>query len=304
MSILAMVKSKGPNGFGYGSTAEEVTDGIDLGGKTILVTGCNSGLGNETMRVLAKRGAQIVGLARTKDSAAAALSAASAKGTPVACDLSEPASVRAAVAEVKKAATLDAMILNAGVMALPTRQVKHGLEMQFLTNHVGHFLLATGLVDRLAPDGRVVVLSSGAHHSAPPEGIRFDDLDASKSYAPWTNYGQSKLANALFARVLAKRLAGSKRVANALHPGVIRTNLGRHMGIGPKLALGIAGPLFLKSIPQGAATQCYVAAHRGASTITGEYFSDCNVARPSRNAQDDTLADKLWSKTEELVAKI
>lgn len=304
MSILAMVKSKGPNGFGYGSTAEEVTDGIDLSGKTILVTGCNSGLGNETMRVLAKRGAQIVGLARTKDSAASALSAASAKGTPVACDLSEPASVRAAVAEVKKAPTLDAMILNAGVMALPTRQVKHGLEMQFLTNHVGHFLLATGLVDRLAADGRVVVLSSGAHHSAPPEGIRFDDLDASKAYAPWTNYGQSKLANALFAKVLAKRLAGTKRVANSLHPGVIRTNLGRHMGIGPKIALGIAGPLFLKSIPQGAATQCYVAAHRGAAAITGEYFSDCNVARPSRLAQDDALAEKLWTKTEEIVAKI
>lgn len=304
MSLASLLKGRGPSGFGYGSTAEEVTAGLDLSGKTYLVTGVGSGLGLETARVLSLRGAAIVALARTKDAAASALASASAKGTPVACDLSEPESVRAAVREVQAGAMLDGIICNAGVMALPKRQVKHGVEMQFLTNHVGHFLLVTGLFDRLRDDARVVVLSSSAHRSAPRGGIRLDDLDASRGYSGWIAYGQSKLANILFARGLAKRFAGTKRTANAVHPGVIKTNLGRHMGVLIEIGYALGGPVFLKTIPQGAATQCFVATHPSLAGVTGKYFADCNEARPSRYAEDDALAEKLWSTTEELVRRI
>lgn len=303
MSLAALVMGRGPSGFGYGSTAEEVTSGLDLSGKTFLVTGCNSGLGLETMRVLALRGAEIVALARSKPSAEAALASVSARGTPIACDLSEPASVRAAVAAAKAGAPLAGIICNAGIMALPKREVKHGLELQFLTNHVGHFLLVTGLLDRLDDAGRIVVLSSSAHRAAPREGIRFDDLDASRRYSGWTAYGQSKLANILFARSLAKRLSRG-RVASSVHPGVIKTNLGRHMGLPIKIGYSIGGPLVLKSIPQGAATQCYVAVHPNAAALSGMYFADCNVARPSRLAEDDALAERLWTTSEEIAKRL
>jgi WW domain-containing oxidoreductase len=303
MSLAAFIKGRGPSGYGYGSTAEEVTAGLDLSGKTFLVTGVSSGLGLETARVLSLRGAHVVALARTKEAAASALASVNAKGTPVACDLSEPASVRAAVEEVKKGAPLDALVCNAGVMALPKRHVKHGVELQLLTNHIGHFLLVTGLLDRLAESGRVVVLSSAAHRYAPREGIRLDDLDASRGYNGWVAYGQSKLANILFARSLAKRF-GDRRTANAIHPGVIKTNLGRHMGVAVQIGYVLGGPLVLKSIPQGAATQCYVATHPTLDNVTGKYFVDCNVARPSRLAEDDVLAEALWEKSEEIARRI
>ena len=304
MSLAALVMGRGPSGFGFGSTAEEVTRDLDLSGKTVLVTGCNSGLGLETARVVARRGAAIVALARTEESAATSLAAVSANGTPVACDLSEPASVRAAVEAVRSGPPLDAIVCNAGIMALPERHVKHGLELQFLTNHLGHFMLVTGLLDRLADDGRVVVLSSSAHRGAPRGGIRFDNLDASRGYHGWAAYGQSKLANILFARSLAKRFAGSRRTANAVHPGMIKTNLGRHMGVAIQIGYVVGAPLVLKTIPQGAATQCYVATHPRVATVSGEYFADCNVARPSRLAQDDALAERLWSKSEELARRL
>jgi NAD(P)-dependent dehydrogenase (short-subunit alcohol dehydrogenase family) len=306
MSLAALVKGRGPSGYGYGTTAEEVTAGLDLSGRTFLVTGVNSGLGLETTRVLSLRGAHVVALARTKESAASALASVGAKGTPVACDLSEPESVRAAVEEVKKGAPLDAMVCNAGVMALPKRHVKHGLELQFLTNHVGHFLLVTGLLDRLNEPGRVVVLSSAAHRYAPREGIRLDDLGASRGYNGWVAYGQSKLANILFARALAKRLGGegAARTANSLHPGVIKTNLGRHMGFAVQIGYALGGPLVLKSIPQGASTQCYVATHPTLAKVSAKYFADCNVARPSRLAEDDALAEALWEKTEEIARRV
>ncbi len=305
MSLVSALKSPGPNGFGYGSTAEEVTAGVDLTGKTFLLTGSASGLGLEALRVLSLRGAHVVATARTEQKAAQALVAAKANGTPIACELSEPESVRAAAAAVRKLGrTLDGILCNAGVMAIAKLEVKHGLEMQFLTNHVGHFILATGVLDALAPNGRVVVLSSDGHRFAPPEGIQFDNLDGSHGYSPWRAYGQAKLANLLFARQLAKRFAGTKRVANAVHPGVIRTNLGRHMNPVMRAAMVVGGPIFLKSTAQGAATECYLAANPQAAQYNGLYFADCNPARPSRKALDDELAARLWRVTEQIVAKI
>lgn len=309
MSLYAMFSSKGPSGFGYTSTAEDVTEGVSLAGKTILVTGCNSGLGLETMRVLSKRGAHIVAAARTQEKAAQAAAQVGASATAVACELSEPASVRACIAQLTSSgARLDAIICNAGIMALPKLAQSHGYELQFFTNHIGHFILVTGLLDRLADDGRVVMLSSAGHMGAPKEGIQFDNLSGEKSYKPWTAYGQSKLANLLFAKALAKRLAGSGKVANALHPGVINTNLMRYMnipggGIG-QLGLGIANALFFKTVAQGAATQCYVAVHPKTAAISGEYFSDCNVATPRADANDAGLAERLWQESERIAARV
>ena len=304
MSLYAAMKRPGPSGFGYGSTAEQVTDGLDLSGKTFLLTGCNSGIGLETLRVLGLRGAHVIAAARSEEKAREALAQCSAPGAPVACELSEPASVRACLEQVKRLGRpLDAVICNAGIMALPRRQQKLGLELQFLTNHIGHFILVTGLLDALAPGARVVVVSSTAHRRAPPEGIRLDDLGAERHYSPWTHYGQSKLANILFARELARRLDGG-RTASSLHPGVIHTNLGRHMNPVAVAGFAVAGPLFLKTIPQGAATQCYVATRPELARTSGEYFADCNVARPRAIAEDDGLAADLWRASEEIAARI
>jgi NAD(P)-dependent dehydrogenase (short-subunit alcohol dehydrogenase family) len=305
MSLYQLFKAKGPSGFGYGSTAEEVTQGLPLQGKTILVTGCTSGLGQEAMRVLARRGARVLGTARTLEKARAACDAVGGGAVPLVCELSDPASVRACVAAVKaRGDRLDALVCNAGIMALPRRQQLHGVELQLFTNHVGHFILVTGLLERLAEDGRVVMLSSAAHTMAPREGIRFDDLGAERDYSPWKHYGQSKLANLLFAKELARRLAGTRRTANAVHPGVIRTNLSRHMPSFARLAFGLAGPLVLKSVPQGAATEVYVAVHPAVATTSGAYFADCNVARPRADADDPALARKLWEATEAIVARL
>lgn len=305
MSLYGKLKAKGPSGFGYGSSAEEVARDLDLGGKTILITGCNSGIGAEAMRVFAARGATVIGAARTLDKAKEACASVSGSTVPVACELSEPSSVRACVASVAaRAEPLAAIVCNAGIMALPTLTLKHGYELQFLTNHIGHFLLVTGLLGKLAIDGRVVVVSSDAHRAAPPGGIQFDNLAGEKSYSSWAAYGQSKLANILFAKQLAKRFQGSARVANALHPGVIDTNLSRHMNPLVGVAYAIAKPVALKSIPEGAATEVWAAVHPDAARVSGEYLSDCNVAEPRRLAKDPALAERLWQRSEEIAAAL
>lgn len=305
MSLYELFTSKGPSGFGYGSTAEQVTEGLSLDGKTMLVTGCNSGLGQEAMRVLALRGARVVGTARTQEKAKEACAAVTGKTVPLACELSDPASVRACVEAVKsQGIELDAIICNAGIMALPKLETKHGYELQFFTNHIGHFILVTGLLDQLTAAGRVVMLSSDAHTQAPKEGIQFDNLDGSKGYDNWGNYGQSKIANILFAKELARRFAGTKKTANAVHPGVINTNLSRHANAVVGFALAAFSPLVLKSVPQGAATEVFVATSPSLADVSGEYFSNSNVAKPRADATDAALAKKLWEVSEKIVAEL
>ncbi|MBX2802799.1 MAG: SDR family NAD(P)-dependent oxidoreductase [Myxococcales bacterium] len=305
MSIYGWFQRTGESGFGYNSSAEDVTAGLDLSGKTYLVTGSNSGLGLETMRVLAMRGARVLGCARTQEKADAACASVSGDAVGVACELSEPDSVRASVEAVKALGhPLDGIVANAGIMALPTREKKHGLEMQFLTNHVGHHILITGLLDELTEDGRVVMLSSSAHRGPYRQGIRFDDLSGDEHYSAWGAYGQSKLANVLFATGLAKRLPEGQ-TANAVHPGVIATNLGRHMPAPMRALLNTVAPVaFLKNVGQGAATQTYVATHPSLSGVTGRYFEDCNEARPSAFGRDEAMVERLWETTESLVADL
>lgn len=303
MSLAAWIKGKGPSGFGFKNTAEDVTRGLDLSGKTILVTGSNSGLGRESVRVLALRGARVIAAARTVEKARAAIEPLSGEFLPVACELSDPGSILACARGVRAEGTqLDAIICNAGIMALPELRQAHGYELQFFTNHIGHFILVTELLDRLKPDGRVVMLSSDAHRWAPVGGIQFDNLSGERSYQPWVMYGQSKLANLLFAKGLAHRLPDGQS-ANAVHPGVIQTNLQRSMNSVVRAAMSVGQPVFLKTVAQGAATQCFVAVHPGMDR-NGEYFADCNVKRPRRAARDPELAEKLWQVSTQISREV
>ena len=289
--------------FGPTSTAEEVSEGIDLSGRVYLLTGCNSGIGEETLRVLGLRGAEIIGLARTVAKAQAALDKHGVPGTAVACELADPASVRAAVETVRGLGKeLSGIIANAGIMTLPEPRTTLGLDLQFLTNHIGHWILVNGLVDLLTDDGRVVMVSSGAHFMAPDVGIEFDNLSGQRDYQPWRTYGQSKLANLLTAKSLARKLGGH-RIANSLHPGVIQTNLGRHLEDYDGLLDNI-GRENLKTVGQGAATQVYLAVHPDVADKTGLYWDSCQVKEPSKPAQDDALADRLWTETETIVASL
>ena len=302
MSLYARLASRGPDGFGYSSTAEEVTAGLALSSRRILITGCNSGLGLESLRVLALRGAHVIGAARTLERAQAACAAVGGRTTAVACELTDPASVSACVATVRAGGALDALICNAGIMAPQKLQQAHGYELQFFANHIGHFMLATGLLDALSPQGRVVMLSSRAHLRAPSSGIQFDNLSGEHGYRPFTAYGQSKLANLLFAKELARRLGTGGRSAIAVHPGVIATPLGRHLsGAAVSLAYGVGSLLFFKSIPQGAATQCFAAVHPRAATLSGAYLADCQVAQPRADAEDPALARRLWEVSEKII---
>lgn len=304
MSLYAMLTSPGPSGFGYASAAEDVVRELDLTGKRILITGCNSGIGLESVRALAARGARILAVARTEEKAREAAAAAEvAHAVPLACELSEPESVLACVEAVQGLAEpIDVLMLNAGIMTPPKLRTAHGFELQFLTNHLGHFLLATRLLDMLSSDARVVALSSRAHTSTVRGGIDFENLDGSRGYNPLRFYGQSKLANLLFARELARRFAGSGRTANAVHPGVIATNLGRHIGAAANVFFAVANPIALKSIPQGAATQCWAAAHPGAASLNGAYLADCNESKSSRHGEDMELAGRLWEESERIVS--
>ncbi|HET7542982.1 MAG TPA: SDR family oxidoreductase [Polyangiaceae bacterium] len=308
MSLVSRIKGNGPSGFGYGTTAEVVTQGISLKDKQFLVTGSTSGLGIETVRVLAQRGARVFATGRTKEKVLSALGRMPGTIVPLECELSEPKSVRACVSSYaleSQGRPLDGIIANAGVMALPTLELTHGYERQFFTNHIGHFLLITGLLPALAEKARVVVLSSDAHRMAPKAGIEFDNLSGQKSYSPWRAYGQSKLANLLFAKQLAKRLAsaGSGVTANALHPGVIVSGLQRSMPAFQRWSMAVMSPIALKSIAEGAATQVYVATRPELDGVSGEYFADCNIARPSERGRDSALAERLWQETEQIVAK-
>jgi NAD(P)-dependent dehydrogenase (short-subunit alcohol dehydrogenase family) len=243
----------------------------------------------------------VIGTARTEAKAGEAGASVTGKTVGLACELSDPKSVRACVQSLSTH-TLDGIICNAGIMALPKLTLKYGIELQFLTNHLGHFLLVTGLLPLLAANGRVVMLSSDAHRAAPRRGVDFDNLDGSRGYRAWTFYGQTKVANLLFAKALAKRLDGG-RTANAVHPGVIVTKLQRSMPAIATKAMVLTESIFLKSAAQGAATTLYVATHPSLTGVTGEYFADCNLARPRRVARDPDLAERLWMFSEEFAAR-
>jgi len=285
------------------STAEEVTRGIDLLGRTILVTGVTSGIGLETMRVLALRGAHVIGTGRTLQRAREACASVSGRTTPLMLELTDYPSVVACAKAVRDMGVpLDALICNAGVMDLRDLEQVEGIEKQFATNHLGHFLLTAHLIDcvKEAWQGRVVVVSSYAMGAADPAGIEWDNLSGKHNYNPRRAYGQSKLANALFALELARRLEGTTVTANALHPGLVETKLFRHLPRSLRGYRGIFSPRKL-TVEQGAATTCYVATAPALAEVSGHFFAACNPNIPDPRATDRVAAARLWTVSEQLL---
>jgi len=286
------------------TTAEEVTAGLDLSGRTVLVTGATSGLGLEAMRVLALRGAHVLGTGRTLDKASAACATVSGKTTPLALELTDFPSVVACAEAVQALGTpLDALICNAGVMSLPQLEQAYGLEKQFVTNHLGHFLLVNRLLPQVqaAEQGRVVVVASSALKWADETGIEWDNLSGERDYDPNRAYGQSKLANCLFSLELSRRLAGTRTTSNSMNPGAVLTDLQRHAPAWAVKLGDILGPAFMKSPAEGASTLCYLATYPALATVSGRYFIDCNPVALGGNSEDAAMAERLWSVSTELV---
>ena len=287
-----------PGTFGRESTGEEVTEGLDLSGKTVLITGANSGLGYETMRVLAMRGAHVIAVARNMEKAQKACDSIEGKTTPVACELTDFDSIVSSTETIKTLnQPIDVLICNAGIMELPELEQIYGMEKQFVVNYLGHFILTNRLLDQVkaADQGRIVVLSSGRYKSAPPEGIQFDNLSGEKGYDPLTAYGQSKLAMALFAQELSRRLEGTNVTAYSVLPGVIMTNLGRHLPRWKIMLSKLIGWTFMRSVEQGVATTCYVATSPNVVGDSGRMFFNCSPITPEGNHMSDkTLSAKLW----------
>lgn len=298
--------------FTFDSTAAEVLAGVDLTGKRAVVTGGASGIGVETARVLAVAGADVTIAVRNVEAgrrAAAEIGAATGRPVHVApLDLADQASAAAFAANWD--GPLHVLVDNAGVMASPETRTPEGWELQFATNHLGHFTLTTGLHRALAAEGaRVVVVSSGAHLMSPVvfEDIHFHD----RPYAPWPAYGQSKTANILFAVEAARRWAADGIAVNALHPGSIRTSLQRHVDPDElaRMVAAVPGHRF-KTVEQGAATSALLAGSPLVEGVTGRYFEDCAEAVPNVGglrggvadyALDPEAASRLWKVSEETV---
>jgi NAD(P)-dependent dehydrogenase (short-subunit alcohol dehydrogenase family) len=303
------------------STTEDVLVGVDLSGTRVLVTGVSSGLGVETARAAAAHGADVVGTARDLAKARAALAPYGDLGIElVACDLASLVSVRAcADALAARGEGFDVVIANAGVMNHPFERTVDGFETHFATNHLGHFLLVNRLTAHLRDGGRVVVLSSAAHHAA---DVSIDDPGFERSvYDPYEAYGRSKTANILFALELGRRLFPRAIRAVAVHPGGIRTALLRHttpqvmqqmVARSSGRADGTQGdPPPLKTVEQGAATTVWAAFVAAADEVGGRYCEDCHVAEVAHAgnegvrpyAVDPGRAAKLWAASEALVGE-
>ena len=295
------------SGFDRHATAEEVTTGIDLDRKLAIVTGCTSGIGFETMRVLAKRGAYVLGTSRSLERAEEACRKVDGVTTPLQLDLGDFDSVvRCADTILQLRSPIDILILNAGYRGGGNeRQLINGVEKHFVINHLGHFILVNRLLARLyvSSQGRVVTVASRtAYRDAPDAGILFEDLAMTRDYSDALAYGHSKLANVLFSLHLAELLRGTRMTSNALHPGVIATDLSRNLNPVSRAAwkayVAVAG----KTVEQGAATTCYVATSANLGNVSGRYFEDCNAVNIEGRGhmQDAAMASRLLDVSIEL----
>lgn len=309
-------------GFGAETTTDQVLDGIDLSGKRVLITGATSGLGQESARAMAAKGASIVitgrNMPKAEQVAAGIRESTGNQNVSVQeLELGSFASIRAfAERFLQDDAALDILINNAGVMACPYEETADGLEMQFGTNHIGHFLMTCLIAPALlkAGNARIVSLSSRGHQMSP---VVFEDIGfKDREYQNWLSYGQSKTANALFAVELEKRLGGRGVHAYSVHPGVIMTELSRHMKEEDFEFLQTRAPsggLAFKSTEAGAATQVYAATAPELEGRGGVYLEDCHVAEVDDSdgasegvrsyALDSENAAKLWKASEEIVGQ-
>jgi NAD(P)-dependent dehydrogenase (short-subunit alcohol dehydrogenase family) len=312
--------------FGFDSTAAQVIEGTDLSGRRAIVTGGSSGIGMETARALASAGAEVTLTVRDTDAgdrAAASITASTGKAVHASrLDLASQASVAAFAADWT--GPLDLLINNAGVILPDLQRTPEGWEMQFATNHLGHFALALGLHDALAAagDARIVSVSSAGHRRSP---VIFDDINfTARPYHPGLAYGQSKTANVLFAVEAARRWASDGITANAVQPGpVAATGLNRHLNPDALAALQASAPYAdtlgaskgrYKTTGQGAATTVLVATSPQLDGIAARYFEDCNQARAldpdtpdntiygvAANAVDPANANRLWEVSLQLL---
>ena len=319
--------------FGATSTTEDVLSGINLRGKRIFVTGVSAGLGVETARSLVAHGADVVGAARDLKKAETATAQvrrdAEANGGSfelVALDLANLKSVRACADRLlRKGENFDVVIANAGVMATPFTNTADHFEMQFGTNHLGHFVLVNRIASLIRAGGRVINLSSAGHRYS---NVNLQDPNFERTpYDPWVAYGRSKTANILFSVGFDKRHRGRGVRAAAVHPGGIHTELGRHIGaeeiqkltdrISAQRAEQGLGPFQWKTIPQGAATSVWAGVVASADEIGARYCENCHVSDivPENAtitvvsegvrayAVDQANAEALWKKSEEMVGE-
>jgi NAD(P)-dependent dehydrogenase (short-subunit alcohol dehydrogenase family) len=304
--------------FGRETTAATVAAAADLSGKTVVITGATGGLGEESAAVLAARGALVVMTGRTAEKSAEAV-VRIIKRVPDAClhsvemELSEPHSVRAAAARILKLAPrVDILINNAGSMAPPLSRNSLGWESQFAGNHMGHFILTALLSPAIvaARQARIVNLSSSGHQFS---GVDFEDPHFNRrDYHPYVAYGQSKTANILFTVALAAKLKSRGVAAYAVMPGAVGTPLFKHVG-GPKMLE--RADIFVKSIPQGAATQVWAATAPELAEVSGRYLEDCGLAQVNddpnsvalfgyrSSAMNMETAERLWQLSESLAGQ-
>ena len=275
-----------------------------LKNKTAIVTGANSGMGMATVRALSDMGARVIMLCRSEKRGKEALERLLSEDPSrtlelILCDLGDYDSIRNFANIVKSSYDhIDIIVNNAGFISLDRQETKEGLERQFGINHIGHFLLTMSLLDLMGEGGRIVNVSSGAHKVGK---IHFDDINLHKGFNVITAYSQSKLANVLFTRELARRVKDRGITVNCCHPGAVATNIGidRETGFG-KTITGLLKPFF-QTPEQGARTAIFLASDSSVSDITGEYFYKCKIAKSSKQSKDPQLAEKLFEFSKELV---
>ena len=274
-----------------------------LYGKNALVTGANSGMGLATVKALAEAGSHVIMLCRSSERGKEAFEKLKSQGDYsldlILCDLGDYSSIRAFADEVKrKYEHLDILVNNAGFIALDRQETKEGMERQFGINHLGHFLLTMELLDLMSAGSRIVNVASGAHKVG---RIHFEDINLHKGFNVVKAYSQSKLANILFTKELARRLKDRGITVNCCHPGAVATNMGvdRTTGFG-KTITGMLKPFFLTP-EEGAKTAIFLATDESVKDITGEYFYRCRNAKTSKRAEDENLAKEFFEYSEELV---
>ncbi len=278
----------------------------DLEGRTALVTGATRGIGRAAAFALGRRGARLVLVARDPqrgEEMAATLRRETGRDdvTLLLADLSSQAQIRQLAKDfLATGRPLHVLLNNAGVILQRRTETVDGLEATFAVNHLGYFLVTNLLLERLreSAPARIVNVASDAHHWAGGR-LDFDDLQSEQRYSPMRVYARSKLANILFTRELARRLAGSGVTANALHPGFVGSNFGRDNGALARLGLLLARP-FARTPEKGAETAVWLCAAPELVETTGRYFHDCRPRWPKRFAQDDADARRLWQVSEAL----
>ncbi|KAG9444193.1 hypothetical protein H6P81_015533 [Aristolochia fimbriata] len=319
MGLWSRLGEFGFSGFSSSPTAEQVTEGIDGSHLTAIVTGTTSGIGRETVRVLAKRGVTVVMTARSMERGEQ-VKESLLKDNPTAklhlmeMDLSSINSVISfARAFYQSNLPLNILVNNAGVFGCPFELSVDGVELMFATNYLGPFLLTNLLLDKLKAtvketgmEGRIVNVSSLAHRFALSSTMELEKLNDPSNYQRYDAYVRTKLANLLHAYELTKRFKeeGCNVTINSLHPGVIPTNISRNNNLFDSIVMFLMRPIF-KNVAQGASPICYIALHPKLNGISGKYFTtDCKEIAPSKYATDEHLSKRLWNFSQELIGII